>query len=86
MSGTLAGGRKASATIKVKYGANFYSQIGRVGGKNGHTGGFAAGEEGRRRASYWGKVGGRRSKRTDQVSIKHKESFITRLLRLRKRG
>ena len=42
MAGTKAGGRKAAATNKTKYGADFYAEIGRKGGKNGHTGGFAA--------------------------------------------
>lgn len=42
MSGTKAGGLKAAATNREKYGKEFYSQIGRKGGQNGHTGGFAA--------------------------------------------
>lgn len=35
MPGTLEGGRKAAATNKAKYGADFYANIGRKGGKNG---------------------------------------------------
>ena len=42
MSGTKAGGLKAAQTNREKYGKEFYSQIGRKGGQNGHTGGFAA--------------------------------------------
>ena len=42
MAGTKAGGLKAADTNRTKYGKEFYSQIGRNGGKNGHTGGFAA--------------------------------------------
>ncbi len=42
MSGTKAGGLKAAQTNRAKYGQEFYSQIGRKGGQNGHTGGFAA--------------------------------------------
>lgn len=42
MSGTKAGGLKAAQTNRQKYGKEFYSQIGRKGGQNGHTGGFAA--------------------------------------------
>ena len=42
MSGTKAGGMKAAATNKAKYGKEFYARIGRKGGQNGHTGGFAA--------------------------------------------
>ena len=41
MAGTKEGGRKAAATNKTKYGKDFYAEIGRKGGKNGHTGGFA---------------------------------------------
>ena len=42
MSGTKVGGMKAAATNKLKYGDGFYARIGRKGGRNGHTGGFAA--------------------------------------------
>lgn len=42
MSGTKAGGLKAAATNKQRYGENFYRDMGRKGGQNGHTGGFAA--------------------------------------------
>ena len=42
MSGTKAGGLKAAQTNRAKYGKEFYSTIGRKGGQNGHTGGFAA--------------------------------------------
>lgn len=60
MSGTRDGGRKAAATNKAKYGLNFYADIGRKGGRNGHTGGFAANPELAREA---GAKGGRISKR-----------------------
>lgn len=33
---------KAAATNKERHGENFYSDIGRKGGRNGHTGGFAS--------------------------------------------
>lgn len=42
MAGTRAGGRKAAITKRLKHGRDFYREIGRKGGKNGHTGGFAA--------------------------------------------
>lgn len=32
MSGTVSGGLRASRTNKIKYGDNFYKQIGRLGG------------------------------------------------------
>lgn len=60
MAGTKAGGRKAAVTNKLKYGDNFYANIGRRGGRNGHTGGFAANPE---LARIAGAIGGRKSKR-----------------------
>ncbi len=60
MAGTKAGGMKAAATNKAKYGDGFYQGIGRRGGQNGHTGGFAADRELAVRA---GRKGGRVSKR-----------------------
>lgn len=60
MSGTKAGGMKAAATNKAKYGKEFYSRIGQKGGQNGHTGGFAAN---RALARIAGAKGGRISRR-----------------------
>ena len=60
MAGTKKGGLKAAATNKSKYGAEFYARIGRKGGKNGHTGGFAANPA---LARIAGAKGGRLSKR-----------------------
>lgn len=42
MTGTKAGGMKAAATNKLRYGEDFYKRNGQKGGRNGHTGGFAA--------------------------------------------
>lgn len=42
MAGTKLGGLKAAATNKLRHGADFYAQIGKKGGKKGHTGGFAS--------------------------------------------
>ena len=42
MCGTRAGGLKARDTNRKLYGADFYSRMGRKGGANGHTGGFAS--------------------------------------------
>jgi len=61
MSGTKKGGKAAAATNKNKYGADFYSKIGAVGGKKGRTGGFFANRELARKA---GAKGGRISRRT----------------------
>lgn len=60
MAGTKAGGAKAAATNKAKHGADFYAKIGAKGGRNGHTGGFAANRELARLA---GAKGGRISRR-----------------------
>ncbi len=60
MAGTKAGGKKAAATNKSKYGKDFYAAIGRKGGKNGHTGGFAANPA---LAKIAGAKGGRISRR-----------------------
>lgn len=60
MSGTKAGAKKAAATNKEKYGENFYREIGRKGGQNGHTGGFAYDHELAVRA---GTIGGKKSRR-----------------------
>lgn len=61
MSGTIAGGRKAAKTNLELYGKDFYRRIGAKGGRNGHTGGFAANPELARRV---GAKGGRKSRRT----------------------
>lgn len=60
MAGTKAGGMKAAATNKERHGENFYSDIGRKGGRNGHTGGFAANPE---LARIAGAIGSRKSRR-----------------------
>ena len=40
MSGTTTGGVKTAATIKAKYGEDFYARAGAKGGANSHVGGF----------------------------------------------
>jgi general stress protein YciG len=45
MSGTRAGGKAAAKTNIKRYGKKFYKKIGAIGGKKGHTGGFAANRE-----------------------------------------
>lgn len=60
MAGNKAGGMKAAATNKKLHGEDFYSKIGKKGGRNGHTGGFfsdkigADGLTGRERARMCG--------------------------------
>lgn len=60
MAGTKAGAQKAAATNRARYGENFYATIGRKGGQNGRTGGFAANHE---LARIAGAKGGRISRR-----------------------
>lgn len=65
MAGTKAGGVKAAATNKTRHGKDFYANIGAKGGKNGHTGGFAANRELARAA---GAKGGRISRRRKAIT------------------
>lgn len=60
MSGTKEGGKKAAATNLRLHGKDFYREIGRRGGQNGHTGGFASNPE---LARIAGAKGGRISRR-----------------------
>lgn len=66
MAGTKAGAKKASNTMKKRYGDDYYHQIGRVGGQNGRTGGFYANREAARSACA---KGGRIS---DRSGVKNK--------------
>ena len=61
MSGTKLGGMRAAITNKKKYGEGFYARIGAKGGRNGHTGGFAAMDPELRAAC--GRKGGKISRR-----------------------
>jgi uncharacterized protein len=70
MAGTKAGGALCAETNKKKYGKDYYQRIGAMGGKNGHTGGFAAGEEGRARARKYGAIGGSISRRPKRSKVK----------------
>lgn len=69
MAGTIEGGRKAAKTNKKLHGKNFYKELGRLGGRNGHTGGFASTKVGKdgltgvERAKLAGEKGGKLSKR-----------------------
>lgn len=70
MSGTKAGGLKASRTNLERHGEDFYKRIGSKGGQNGHTGGFAGNPELARKA---GAKGGRISRRGPGGERKEKE-------------
>jgi len=64
MAGSVKGGKKAAVTNKERFGENFYSEIGKIGGKASNTGGFYNNPELARRA---GSIGGKKSKRTKNV-------------------
>lgn len=66
MAGTREGGLKAAAKNKARD-PNFYSKIGKKGGANGHTGGFAANPE---LARIVGAKGGRISRRGAKKVVK----------------
>ena len=72
MSGTVEGGLKASKTNREKYGEDYYKEMGRRGGMNGHTGGFANNPELARRA---GAKGGKYSRRGESLQKKLDEIF-----------
>ena len=69
MSGTKAGGLKARETNLKKHGKDFYKKIGSLGGRNGHTGGFAANPA---LARIAGARGGRISRRTKEPAKEKK--------------
>lgn len=70
MAGTKAGGQKTREKNLAKN-PNYYSDIGKIGGRNGHTGGFAKDDRTflqkllrrPKLASIAGKKGGRTSRR-----------------------
>lgn len=69
MSGTKVGGLKARNTNLERHGEDFYSRIGKIGGANGHTGGFNSDKIGKdgltgfQRAGIAGAKGGSISRR-----------------------
>lgn len=69
MAGTREGGRKTAQTNKERHGEDFYRRIGKKGGSNSHTGGFASqtvgkdGLTGAERAKIAGAKGGSKSRR-----------------------
>ena len=76
MSGTKEGGRKAAATNKEKHGDDFFALIGSKGGRNGHTGGFAANLKLAREA---GRKGGYKSSRKGVKNGQRKEKAYHRM-------
>lgn len=60
IAGTIEGGKLAAKKNKELYGDNYYSVIGKAGGRAGHTGGFYTNRE---LAETAGAVGGRHSRK-----------------------
>lgn len=71
MPGTKAGGIKAAKTNKLLHGEDYYAKIGKKGGQNGHTGGFAYNTA---LAQAAGAKGGRKSKRGKAYKDKLEEN------------
>ena len=65
MAGNTVGGRRAAAKNLAKD-PDFYKKIGRIGGQNANTGGFAANPE---LARIAGKKGGTISRRTSKKLV-----------------
>lgn len=82
MSGTLQGGKKAAATNKNRYGSDWYAKIGRMGGKNGHTGGFASMTPEKIKAA--GRKGGLTSSRKPLLSLEERRREVEELLQQEK--
>lgn len=79
IAGNKAGGAKTAKTNVLRYGADFYSRIGKKGGSRGNTGGFASdivgkdGLTGRERASKAGRLGGLKSRRPKQKKVEDED-------------
>lgn len=80
MAGTKTGAKKASNTMRARYGDNYYHRIGKVGGQSGRTGGFYANREAARSA---GAKGGRISNRSG-IKNKNKRPLWALLINWRR--
>lgn len=74
------GGMKAAAK-NIARDPNFYRDIGRKGGRNGHTGGFAASPD---LARIAGAKGGRISRRRSKKELDNDATYQQRLAERRK--
>lgn len=75
MSGNRTSGLKAKETMIKKFGKDYYSRIGREGGQNGTTGGFASMDKARLREVS--ALGGRNSKPYSRIN--KKETLYARI-------
>lgn len=79
-AGTVAGGKAAAATNKLKYGEDFYEKIGAKGGKLGRTGGFYANRELARTAGAKGGAKSRRGPNAPKlVTIEKHQGIVEKL-------
>lgn len=76
MSGSKIGAAKAMEKI-LKNNPNHFKEIGAIGGARSSNGGFAAGEEGRKRAREAGAKGGTISRRGPAVYVSYKGERVT---------
>lgn len=84
MPGSKEGGARAAATMKKKYGEDFYKNIGKLGGAASSTGGFGSdkpgsdGLTGKERAALVGAPGGKKSRRrwTKEQREEHSKYMI----------
>ena len=78
MAGTVEGARK-TALKNLERNPNFYREIGAKGGRNGHTGGFAANPE---LARIAGKKGGQISRRGRKTTVEPEtRTIVAKVLR-----
>lgn len=77
MPGTKIGGQKAAITNKKKHGEDFYKNIGRKGGRNGHTGGFASNPA---LAKEAGRKGGKISRRRPKEVLEKEQQKLREIV------
>lgn len=80
MAGTKAGGLKA-AKKNLANDPNFYREIGKIGGQNGHTGGFFGAAERARRAGRLGGLVSRKGK--TNLSLEERREKAKRIIKER---